>query len=69
MATSVSQEIKKIKVSYKLLKYFESLNLIMDEKHFELITTLTESIVLGNITYEEGENFLRELENFSVQEK
>ena len=69
MSTSISQEIKKIKVSYKLLKYFESLNLIMDEKHFELITTLTESIVLGNITYEEGENFLRELENFSVQEK
>ncbi len=69
MSTSISQEIKKIKVSYKLLKCFESLNLIMDEKHFELITTLTESIVLGNITYEEGENFLRELENFSVQEK
>ena len=69
MSTSISQEIKKIKVSYKLLKCFESLNLIMYEKHFELITTLTESIVLGNITYEEGENFLRELENFSVQEK
>lgn len=69
MSTSISQKIKKIKVSYKLLKYFESLNLIMDEKHFELITTLTESIVLGNITYEEGENFLRELENFSSQEK
>ena len=69
MQGTVSQKIKKIKVSYKLLKCFESLNLIMDEKHFELITTLTESIVLGNITYEEGENFLRELENFSVQEK
>ena len=69
MSISISQEIKKIKVSSKLLKCFESLNQIMDEKHFELITTLTESIVLGNITYEEGENFLRELENFSVQEK
>ena len=69
MQGTISQEIKKIKISYKLLKSFESLNLIMDEKHFELITTLTESIVLGNITYEEGENFLRELESFSVQEK
>ena len=69
MQGTISQEIKKIKVSYKLLKCFESLNLIMDEKHFELITTLTESIVLGNITYEDGENFLRELKNFSVQEK
>ena len=69
MQGTISQEIKKIKVSYKLLKCFESLNLIMDEKHFELITTLTESIVLGNITYEDGENFLRELKNFSSQEK
>ena len=69
MQGTVSQKIKKIKVSYKLLKCFESLNLIMDEKHFELITTLTESIVLGNITYEEGENFLRELKSFSSQEK
>ena len=69
MQGTISQKIKKIKVSYKLLKCFESLNLIMDEKHFELITTLTGSIVLGNITYEEGENFLRELESFSSQEK
>ena len=69
MQGTISQKIKKIKVSYKLLKYFESLNLIMDEKHFELITTLTGSIVLGIITYEEGENFLRELKNFSIQEK
>ena len=69
MQGTISQKIKKIKVSYKLLKCFESLNLIMDEKHFELITTLTGSIVLGNITYEDGENFLRELKKFSVQEK
>ena len=69
MQGTISQKIKKIKVSYKLLKCFESLNLIMDEKHFELITTLTGSIVLGVITYEEGENFLRELKNFSIQEK
>ena len=49
MQGTISQEIKKIKVSYKLLKCFESLNLIMDEK--------------------QGENFLRELESFSSQEK